>query len=462
MVQRSMELKDRIFEVINTKLLESYDKLNQWDERTGPAKVGVNRFPFIKDYKIVKTVSDKRIGWKLVGIERIVPIFRGGINHNMELKEIFGIYNEICELFQEYGKNAFANKAARFTEDLITACLESDNTNLPTPEEITINLKNNVDMFIHFVTVENTHIRSVAPLIGCSFDESIALEKVVFRKPEEEDTSLISMVSDNFYGYRNGNPNVWSIHEDIQKPILIVNHSFKMILNPNDWSVEENMERLHSRFKEICRDVLASIRLNSTKRIGIHKVYHRDSIWTRYNSFRHITEDPSPIYKPVSYGAHLLTRDEFLMPSEIIYKQYVIETFNKIQSIYQMDFFNSFIDGIDHYSKSMEEYEYRWQLLVLLLALESVGPVSNSIVRNTDKEGKLILTNTADKIIHALNITLDSDKSLIRRAYYLRSNAGIAHSGSSQLDQITPRLIGELRNCVRNVILCLLNQVLKS
>jgi hypothetical protein len=450
-----MELKDEIFDTVNTKLLESYDNLQKWDVGTGPAKFGANRFPYVKDYRVNKAHSNQNV--KCIAIHKIVPIFWG--YNNEELKGLFSVYKDLHTIFLKFGLDPSVSKVAGATQDLMIACLESNEMSLPKPKEMTQNLRDNIDGFISYVIAKNIQIRSVAPLIGCSFDDSILLDKVSFRRTSCDDMSLMFTVSHNFYGNDITNPNISSIIRNRRSPVLVLDHEFKMIIDQNDWSVEQNMERLHSTFKETCRDIIASIRLRSAKRIGIHRVYHRDSIWTRHDSFQHITEDPSPIYKPLSSGRYLHSGDEFLLPPQTVYKRDIIDTFSKIQLLYpKKSFYLFLIEGFDHYSKSMEEHEIRWQLLDLVVALESLATVSNGMKGNFDKKGKLKPCDTADKIIHALDVRSDSDKQIIEKAYMLRSRASVAHSNLSS-ESISPKLISDLRNVERRIILCLLEAI---
>ena len=93
-------------------------------------------------------------------------------------------------------------------------------------------------------------------------------------------------------------------------------------------------------------------------------------------------------------------------------------------------FYTYLIEGIDNYNKSFEEYELRWQLLHLVIALECLGFVSNGIKMIFDKKGKPKMCDKADKIINALDVSSVSDRNLITRAYRLRLNAGVTHISS--------------------------------
>jgi hypothetical protein len=164
---------------------------------------------------------------------------------------------------------------------------------------------------------------------------------------------------------------------DFNEPILIIDHHFKIVENPNDYSLTESMMRLHSIFKNRCRDALAAIRLTSSKRIGLSYVYHVDLSWSTISSFKSITEDPSPVYRPLRFGKHSMRKDEFFVPWNVILnKKQIIDTFEAINKLFKKASANTHYShlstAIDFYSKCMEDYDSGWALLDLVILLESL------------------------------------------------------------------------------------------
>jgi hypothetical protein len=173
-----------------------------------------------------------------------------------------------------------------------------------------------------------------------------------------------------------------------------------MVPDPNDYSFAESMIRLHSSFKDKCRNALAAIRLTASRRVGFSYIYHTDSSWNMWSSFRFITEDPSPIYKPLKLGKHNIKRDEFYFPLQILYKNKIIDTLEKISKLSgktsAQEHYSQLSTAIDFYSKSREEYDFGWALLDLVILLESLGYFCKRQLGETGT------CDTAGKINHAL------------------------------------------------------------
>jgi hypothetical protein len=106
-------------------------------------------------------------------------------------------------------------------------------------------------------------VRTIAPLIGCGFDDSLDIGRVHFRKMNSDDIATMAMIEWNLNGQ---DLTEQSFEHDC--PVVVLDHCFDMVTDPNDYSFNESMYRLHDSFKDKCFKVLAVIRLAESSRIG--------------------------------------------------------------------------------------------------------------------------------------------------------------------------------------------------
>jgi hypothetical protein len=230
-----------------------------------------------------------------------------------------------------------------------------------------------------------------------------------------------------------------------------------MVTDPNDYSFNESMYRLHDSFKDKCFKVLAVIRLAESSRIGFNTIYHLDPIWINFRLFRFITEDASPVYRPLRLGEHHLQRDEFMLLKKYD-KDIVIGNYRKIDGLYAIHDTTSqglkyLKSAVEFYSKSMEEHDIGWAILDLVIALESL---CNFRKARSNERGQC---DSKGAINQALGPYTKSD--LVKRVYEIRSRR-LAHSPQSSVS-IDPSLLPELRGFLRDTILSLMSfQILDS
>jgi len=290
-------------------------------------------------------------------------------------------------------------------------------------------------------------VRTIAPLIGCRFDDSLDLDGVYFRKMNSDDIATMAMIEWNFNGQ-----DLMEQSFGYDYPVVVLDHCFVMVANPNDYSFNESMYRLHNAFKDRCFKVLAAIRLAESSRIGFDTVYHLDSTWINFRSFRFITEDASPIYRPLRFGKHQLQSDEFMLPKKYG-KDSVIGNYRKIDGLYSIHSTTSqglkYLKlALEFYSKSMEEHDIGWAILDLVIALESLCNFRK--VRSNGRG----LCDSQGAINRALGPYTKSD--LVKRAYEIRSRR-LAHSPQSSVSIDPSVLLPELRDFLRDTILSLIS-----
>jgi hypothetical protein len=194
-------------------MLESYDVLRRWDESV-KGDLGFKWNRYIK--RCIVEVSSKRVGginnnnsvpttvsispfYKYLPNLRVRPTDR-----SIALEQIF--VDDIAEeIIQTYRENDNLNVPLQSISknnimDLVYSVLESEGMNLPTEMEIKNNIEENLDGFIRYVTTKPMKIRTIAPLVGSRFDDSIELDEVSFRKLSEDDMATMAMVEWNLTG----------------------------------------------------------------------------------------------------------------------------------------------------------------------------------------------------------------------------------------------------------------------
>jgi hypothetical protein len=363
------------------------------------------------------------------------------------LEEFFGnTAKEIGGICQEY---LAITPSWNVMLELVYSTLESVSMIIPTEDEIAANLKPSIDSFIRRISTRPMRVRTIAPLVGCSFDDSLDLEGVSFRKMNRDDIATMAMIEWNLSG-----GDMTQMTFDYRDSVIVLDHSFDMVINPHDYSLNESMDRLHNSFKDRCHKALAAIRLVESKRIGFNQMYHLDPIWVTLDSFRFITEDAPPIYRPFRFGKHISPRDEFYLPRKNRDKDSVTSNYKKLDRLYaeiSIHTHYSYLTlAFQFYSKSMEEYEIGWALLDLVIALESLCYFRKTQMNDTG------LCDSAGAINRALGSYTKAE--LVRKAYEARSRK-FAHSPQPEV-VIDPTLLADLREFTRTTLLKILEDTL--
>lgn len=401
-------------------LLNNYPKDHMWSHLAWPI--------FVKTVKINQIRKPGRFEINIIPVWKFVPNFLSGIQFEGKLFSDYIELNDLDHFLSQLRLNEDLDHRIRSNLfELITSCFESNERNIPSLPIIHVNLKRHIGSFMNHVRYKSKSIKSMAPISGIEFNKSIQFGNVFFRRSTYEDWENIEVIKHN-----SNNEHKLFDYYSSNSPLLVTKHEFDWTPNPKDISVAANMERLHDFSNDQYRLILAAIRLSVSypMNVGVGIIFHLDANWTTLNSFRSITEDPSPNFRPLRINnSNTLKRDELYFREKLSKKELnkVLTKFELLQkliltkSTLRNNPYVELMNAIELYSKAIEEYSLDWILLNIIKSFEALGNFRNSIIRKNTR------CESAGKIIHSLEIKDKNEKSAIGDGYGLRSRRA-AHS----------------------------------
>jgi hypothetical protein len=150
---------------------------------------------------------------------------------------------------------ASKTRVRKLLQELILTCLESSRQEIPSMEEVKDNLNVNIEGFLTAVE-QNEKVRSIAPISGLEWTDTITDEGVRLSEPILLDLQNVEMIK-----YNKRDPSYFDYFYDFKSPVVVVEFAFDWIPNPHDYSVAQNIERLHQTAKHKFDTILNACRL---------------------------------------------------------------------------------------------------------------------------------------------------------------------------------------------------------
>jgi hypothetical protein len=308
---------------------------------------------------------------------------------------------------------------------LVWTCLESANQETPSMTEIRENLIVNIEGFLTHVERANEILRSIAPISGIEWTDTISNESVQFSKPTMQHLQYVETIKHN-----TKDPNYFDTFYDRESPLVVAEFEFDWDPNPNDFSVAQNLERLHQTAMRKFDTILTACRLVAQKpdRVGIGLIFHLDSSWTNFESTKLVTENPLPNFKPILTDGRPIRRDDSYYPKTKIDREQLINVLRKFSVIrdaakshsVEENLYLELLYAIELFSKHADEHDLDWKLLDLVKCMESLGNMNNIL------KGVPNRCQSAGKINYALGLK-GVEEEIVKKAYILRSTRA-AHS----------------------------------
>jgi hypothetical protein len=335
----------------------------------------------------------------------------------------------------------------RHFSELVWTCLESSRQEIPSMAEIRENLNVNIDGFLARVEHLKEILRSIAPISGIEWNDTISSESVQFSKPTLQYLQNIEMLKHN-----KKDPNHFDRFYDRESPLVVAEFEFDWVPNPHDISVAQNLERLHQTAMRKFDTILNACRLiaQSPDRVGIGLIFHLDSSWTNYESTKLITESPLPNFKPILVDGRPIPRDESYYPKMKIHREELLNVLRMFSIIrnaagrqpIEENVYLELLYAIEFYSKNADESDLDWKLLDLVKSMESLGNMINI------RKGVPNRCQSAGKINYALGLR-NTEGNLVKKAYALRSTKAAHSPGGMPIDN---SIIIELQGLTRKII----------
>lgn len=454
-LSKNEKLRKELSIILERKIMQSYSELSKWQKNIKASRMSWHSYisgcvVSMDAKKLEKGGTSLQVS--IQPIRRYVP--------NLRMKSTTGLFNlenlidfslkdvqlDMVRLFGSHKK--YCSISINNVQDAILCALEADSMKIPSQKLIKSNIRNIMNNFVPHVQSKLPKVRSVAPFVGANLDTDLTFDGILFKNPDKTDIANLVTIECNITGEMS------EFHFDYDEPILILEHEFNFSPDPHNYELAYSIDNLHQTFKSKTRDIVSAIRLNAEKRIGIAFVYHSSADWKNLSSFNWITEDASPVYKPIEFGRHSLDKSEFTDTKQKLVANEITRIYQKIISarskVAKHPEYSELLTATNAYSKSMDESDVGWTILDLAIGLEALCKFQNI------RRGRRGNCESSNGIYKTLGVL--SNKSLIEEVYRARSE-GFAHS-SPESYQVNLALIPRAREYLRCTILEFLGNAL--